>query len=110
MVKLFFISVTIMVLTLTMTTTNNAEKNNNQNKGYVPEDGFVPNEETAVKIAEAVWFPIYGEKINENKPFQAILVKGVWQVTGTIHTSKGGAPYAEIQKNDCKILIITHSK
>ena len=29
--------------------------------GYVPKNGFVPDEKTAIKIAEAVLFPIYGE-------------------------------------------------
>lgn len=30
-------------------------------------------EETAIKIAEAIWYPIYGEKIYDKKPFVARL-------------------------------------
>ena len=29
-------------------------------KGYVPPSGFVPDSATAVRIAVAVWIPIYG--------------------------------------------------
>ncbi len=28
--------------------------------GYKPAQGFVPNETTAIKVAEAIWLPIYG--------------------------------------------------
>ncbi len=42
---------------------------------YVPKDGFVPDEETAIKIAEAVWHPIYGTNLNDEHPFRAQLNK-----------------------------------
>lgn len=41
----------------------------NQKKEIVPsvkdisDSIYVPNQETAIKIAEAVWVPIYGDKI-----------------------------------------------
>jgi hypothetical protein len=74
-------------------------------------DGYVPNEETAIKIAEAIWFPIYGEEIYDHKPFKAKLVNGtIWRVTGTVHTELGGVPIAEIQKSDCRILKVIHEK
>jgi hypothetical protein len=42
---------------------------------------YVPNEETAIKIAEAVWLPIYGEDIY-NKPqlaqASACALKKLW--------------------------------
>lgn len=74
------------------------------------EDGYVPDKETAIKIAEAIWLPVFGEKIYKNKPFIAELKKGVWIVQGTLHAQKGGVPYIEIQKKDCKVLKITHGK
>ena len=40
--------------------------NYNLIKGYLPKEGFVPDKNTAIKIAEAVWFPIYGESIYAN--------------------------------------------
>jgi hypothetical protein len=72
---------------------------------------LVPNAETAIKIAEAIWLPIYGKKIYEKKPFIAKLINSnVWVVEGTVHSTKGGAPYIEIQKKDCKILKVYHEK
>jgi hypothetical protein len=29
-------------------------------QSYKPKNGFVPNQETAIRIAGAVWIPIYG--------------------------------------------------
>ncbi|MFD2162276.1 YbbC/YhhH family protein [Paradesertivirga mongoliensis] len=74
-------------------------------------DDYVPNEETAIKIAEAVWLPIYGKKIYKNEPFEATLMNdSVWVVMGTLKEQKGGVPYIEIRKKDCKILKVIHGK
>lgn len=72
----------------------------------------VPNERTAIKIAEKKWLSIYGEKIYSKKPFVATLSENgkVWYVKGTLHTQKGGVPYIEIRKVDGKVLKISHSK
>ena len=43
-----------------------------EKSSYKPKDGFVPDKETAMRIAEAVWIPIYGkDKIESEKPFEA---------------------------------------
>jgi hypothetical protein len=74
-------------------------------------EGYVPNKETAIKVAEALWLPAYGDKINNSKPFVAKLKDGkVWIVQGTLHAQKGGVPYIEIQKTDCKVLKMYHGK
>ncbi len=40
---------------------------------YVPPNGYVPDAETAVQIAVAVWSPIYGrDKIEQEKPYSAV--------------------------------------
>jgi hypothetical protein len=74
--------------------------------------GFVPNEETAIKIAEAIWLPIYGEDIYEAKPYRVSLSNNkVWIVKGTLPKNyRGGVPYIEIRKRDCKILTVTHGR
>jgi len=73
--------------------------------------GFVPNKTTAIKIAEAVWFPIYGESIYKKKPYKVKLENGVWIIEGTLPSaSKGGVPYIEIKKADGKILKVIHGK
>jgi hypothetical protein len=75
-------------------------------------EDYVPDEATAVKIAEAIWLPVYGKSIYDDKPFTATLKNSdVWIVEGTPGKGlKGGVPYIEIQKSDCKILVVTHGK
>ncbi|MGH9751568.1 MAG: NTF2 fold immunity protein [Blastocatellia bacterium] len=52
------------------------------NTTYKTPKGYVPDAATAIKIAEAVWTPIYGEETLKNeKPFTAHLVKGMWIVS-----------------------------
>lgn len=78
----------------------------------MPEAGFVPDAATAIRIAEAVWLPIYGETVLTEKPFEARLIgKGVWVVQGSLPKGmKGGVPYIEISKRDGRILEVTHGK
>ena len=79
---------------------------------FNPEQGFVPDEKTAVAIAVAVWSPIYGEKqIESKKPFHAVLKLGVWHVEGSLPQNlAGGVAEAEILKDDARILRISHGK
>jgi hypothetical protein len=79
---------------------------------FKPAGGYVPDAKTAIRIAVAVWEPIYGEKqIAEQKPYQAILTKGVWTVEGTFHGSGfGGVAVAEISKDDARVLTVSHGK
>ena len=79
---------------------------------------YVPDEETAKKIAEAVWFPIYGEEVLKQKPYKAELVNDIWIVRGVPYIPpyenpdafRGGTAYIAIQKRDCKVLKITHGR
>jgi hypothetical protein len=83
------------------------------NKGYLPELGVVPDEATAIKIAEAVWLPIYGNTIYSKQPFVAQYdEKGMcWIVRGTLRDGTlGGVPEIKIDRNDGKILYISHGK
>jgi hypothetical protein len=83
-----------------------------QKHSFIPKDGFVPDKETAIKIAEAVWLPIYGEKtINNEKPFNATLLNGVWIVEGSLPKGFiGGVAVAEIAKLDGRIIRVSHGK
>ncbi|HWB24852.1 MAG TPA: NTF2 fold immunity protein [Chitinophagaceae bacterium] len=86
---------------------------NGQNKNdYFDKIDYVPNKETAIKIAEAVWLPIYGNKIYNEMPFTARLdtTKGIWIVSGTLYTEAGGVACAYIQKKDGKIIKVYHGK
>lgn len=78
---------------------------------YKPEKGYVSDAATAIKIAEAVLIPIYGEKIiAAEKPFKAELKDNVWIVEGTLHSARGGVAVIEISKDDGAILRVSHGK
>jgi hypothetical protein len=76
------------------------------------QEGYVPNKETAIKIAVAVWIPIYGEKdINNQKPYKAVLEHGIWFVSGSLQKGLlGGTAEAEIIKENGKIIRVSHGK
>ena len=83
----------------------------NGNHNFVPKGGYVPDAKTAIKIAEAVWLPIYGENIYTKKPFTAQLKGDVWLVQGSLpELMLGGVPSAEISKQTGKILRVSHGK
>jgi len=82
---------------------------------------MVPDEKTAIKIAEAVWLPIYGKDIYNERPFKASLEgDSIWIVHGSlpktkksnneIHITFGGVAYCHIRKKDGTILQVIHTK
>jgi len=78
---------------------------------YRPEAGYVPDAETAMKIAEAVWLPIYGERVLEKKPWRARLENDAWIVEGSLPgMSPGGVPVVQISKRTGEILRVSHGK
>jgi hypothetical protein len=79
-------------------------------KSIQPREGFVPNEQTAIRIAEAVLIPIYGEEdIRSQRPFRAALARGVWTVTGTLPPRfLGGTAIVRLAKSDGRILFVIH--
>jgi NTF2 fold immunity protein len=86
-----------------------------QQHSYVPPAGFVPDKTTALRIAEAVLDPIYGEdRIKAEGPLEAKLndAGDTWIVWGHLPkpANKGGAAYIEISKADGHILRVTHGK
>ena len=81
-------------------------------KGYLPPNGFVPDSATAVRIAVAVWIPIYGARqIRSEQPYVARLKDNVWTVTGTLPRGMvGGTAEVRIAKGDGRILFVLHGK
>ena len=83
---------------------------------FKPKDGYVPNAETAVKIAEAVLVPVYGEKkILSERPFKATLREDTWTVEGTLPCPAGkhclgGTAVVMISKTSGEILRMMHYK
>ena len=78
---------------------------------FIPSDGYVPNAHTALAIAEAVWLPIYGERIYAKKPFRAELQGAHWKVTGTLSKGYiGGVPLVIINKKTGAIVRVSYGK
>jgi NTF2 fold immunity protein of polymorphic toxin system component len=79
---------------------------------YSPPSGFVPDSVTAVRIAIAVWAPIYGEQqIRGEQPYRASLRDGIWTVEGSLPENFiGGVAVAEIAKRDGRIVRVSHGK
>lgn len=81
-----------------------------------PENGYVPNEETAIAIAEAVIIPIYGKrKMKRERPYKAKLKNNeIWIVWGSIPYQwigiMGGSIEVQISKRDGRILKVYHSR
>ncbi|MBI3561579.1 MAG: hypothetical protein HY080_07690 [Gammaproteobacteria bacterium] len=72
----------------------------------------MPDENTAIQIAVAIWASIYGaEKIAREKPYHARLENGVWIVVGSLpKTMRGGVAIAEISKENGRILRVSHGR
>ena len=79
---------------------------------YIPGNGFVPDKGTAVRVAEAILVPIYGEtQVISERPFSADLRDGVWTVTGHLPDgSNGGVAEIRISKKTCEVISVTHGK
>jgi hypothetical protein len=80
--------------------------------------GYVPDAATAIKVAQAVLVPIYGEKrVRVERPFTARLEGNTWIVKGTLPHSKnpnyvvlGGTMVAEIDRETGRINAVYHTK
>jgi hypothetical protein len=81
-------------------------------RAYMPPAGYVPDGETAIRIAVAVWEPIYRRKqIQDERPFRATLHDGVWTVTGSLpRGAVGGTAEADTSKRDGSVLRVIHGK
>jgi ATP-dependent Clp protease ATP-binding subunit ClpA len=64
-----------------------------EGKAHLPEAGCVPDPETAMRIAEAVWIPLYGEDlVKQQRPLQADLTASVWTVRGSPPPAQAAEP------------------
>jgi len=110
--KKLLVVISIIMMTVILGTSLKKPVDDRKNQiGYIPKSGFVPDKTTAIKIAEAIWLPIYGERIYKKRPYSIKLENGIWFIMGTLlPNSKGGVPYIEIQKKDGKILKVMHGK
>jgi hypothetical protein len=75
------------------------------NSPALPKSGTVADAETAIRIADAVWTPLYGTTaVAGQVPFKAELRFNVWIVTGS--SSPEDALFAFILQSDGRILSV----
>jgi len=83
----------------------------------------VPEEAAALRIAEPVLIKKFGKQtIDDERPFKATLLNGVWMVYGTLccpykgrrncepGRCNGGVAELELRQSDGKVLSISHQK
>lgn len=78
--------------------------------------GLVPDQQTAITIAEAILFPIYSEKsIRDQRPYEIKLDEGKWIINGTLRHAKdpqdgvvGGTFHIVISQRDARVIEIGH--
>ena len=101
-----FIAVPLLALSSALAQETNPAHNDK------PPQGYVLNAETAIRIALAVWEPIYGKsQIDSEKPYRATLKNGVWTVEGSLPPGwRGGVAIAEISARDGTILRVSHGR
>jgi hypothetical protein len=106
MKRTVLILVTCLSMVLTMGMSSDGSASN------APKAGFVPDAETAIRVAEAILIPIYGkESVESGRPFVALLNGNVWTVTGTLPKGTlGGVATVEIAKDSACILRVAHGK
>ena len=57
----------------------------NRRRSALPRDGVIPDEQTAVAVARAIFLPVYGEEeVSKFEPYHAQLAHGTWTVYGTL--------------------------
>jgi hypothetical protein len=77
---------------------------------YTPPDGFVPDAETAEKMAEVLLTRMYGDyQIELEMPLRATLNDNVWIVRGSAaRIQLGGVAEMHIKKSDARIVYFKH--
>ena len=59
-----------------------------------PRDGYVPDRETAVKIAEVILSRLYGEKtILASRPYKVVEDDNIWWICGTVPEGSMGTAF-----------------
>ena len=84
---------------------------------YIPPEGVIPDQHTAVTIAEAILMPIYGKNtILGERPFIATLRNDVWYIEGSLSQPTnsavrvGGVAEIEISRKNGTVIRISHGK
>ena len=76
----------------------------------LPNEGLVPDKETAIKIAEVVLFRLYGEEdIIAQRPYKVKKRDDIWWISGTLKPNEFGSAFnIAISKQTGGILHLEH--
>src|SRR5262245_61014477 len=100
----------LMIATLCLSSASVAQNVPFQNvpKIFECNGGVVSDNETAIRIAEAILFPVYGEDaIRGQRPYLVTLKDGKWTVDGTARPGfSGGCFHMVILQTDARIVEI----
>jgi hypothetical protein len=83
--------------------------------GFISSNGYIPDKETAIKIAKAIWQPIYGKRELFLLSYDVKLEnESVWVIEGysnlQIFFNKfGGGPIIKIDKFSGRVLYVGHT-
>jgi hypothetical protein len=79
---------------------------------FKPARGYVPDQLTAIAIAEVVLKPVYGEEqIRGERPFHAELYGDTWTISGSLPQGfVGGVATVRLSRIDGRILYMMHGK
>lgn len=77
---------------------------------YIPEEGVIPDAETAKQVAEVIFNRFYDPtSVQMEKPFNVHLQDGVWIVMGTMPKGLlGGVAEIWINKSDGRVIHLFH--
>lgn len=80
--------------------------------GHVLDEDIVADSLSAVLIAKAAWYPLYGkEQIDGEKPYIVTEHVRYWTVEGSLpEGSRGGTAHIVIRKSDGKVMSVWHEK
>ncbi|RYH15831.1 MAG: hypothetical protein EON54_28515 [Alcaligenaceae bacterium] len=69
-------------------------------QSFTPKEGFLPDEATAIAVAEIILIKIYGvNAIKEQRPFSANLNGEIWDIKGSLSPQEvGGTAHIRIKK------------
>ncbi|MFI8617858.1 NTF2 fold immunity protein [Acidovorax sp. NPDC077693] len=78
---------------------------------FNPKEGFLPDEETAIAVAEIILIKIYGiNQIKKQRPLSANLKGDIWDIKGSLSPQEvGGTAHIRIKKNG-EIIQLSHSR
>jgi hypothetical protein len=80
-------------------------------QSFRPRNGYVPDQKTAMQVAEAILVSVYGEgQVKAQEPFRVSLDGNIWTVKGALPHGPEGNAEIKLSKKDGAVLYVSHSE